>query len=403
MSNDRQQQLHDYLRREYSYLGERGLEALLRLPLQRKLAAKAEIEQAKVKGLYRFYVTGSLAPPVSPETRGGKRAFVARYSSYEAGLRARLLPHNVYFIEDAAAVRQVLGLPTAGIEPVPPGRIPKTRWWWLEQAPLDVGLLSNAWEAIHAAKARNTAYTGPELPRFIPHFLRAYLGGKDAVLRPSLAPEWLKGKPEFLWGRPPRYQDDLPLHRFVAVLLDRYGLPPGLFWRVRRYLFSHDAGDLGPRVPDPPPKKLDVPVLLPSVEFIPQRTPGGVTVHTLTITVQGIDAFTTPDDWKSIWKDYIAPVQQTWRQRVAQEKFKESTGRYPTLEEYQVLEARLKPPTKRPFTFPVTYLPVWERMKRDSLPVDRALHDLEREDKQFDRRNARRGVKRLEELMQPRP
>ncbi len=401
MSSDRHQQLHDYLRLEYSYLGERELKRLLRLPLKRKLAAKAEIEQVKVKGLYRYHVTGLLAPPVSPETRGRKRAFAARYSSYEAALRARLLPHNVYFIEDAAVVRRVLDLPPAGIEPVPPGRIPKTYWWWLEQAPLDVGLLSNAWEAIHAARARNTAYTGPELPRFIPCFLRAYLAGKDAVLRPSLAPEWLEREPEFLWGRPPGYQDDLPLHRFVAVLLNRYGLPPGLFWRVRRFLFSHDAGDLGSRVPDPPPKKLDVPVLLASVEFIPQRTPGGVTVHTLTITVQGIDAFTTPDDWQSIWKDYIAPVQQTWRQRVAQEQFKELTGRYPTLEEYQGL--RLKPPAKRPFTFPVTYLPVWERMKRDSVPVDRALHELEREDKWFDRRNALRGVKRLEELMQPRP
>ncbi len=126
-------------------------------------------------------------------------------------------------------------------------------------------------------------------------------------------------------------------------------------------------------------------------------------MHTLTITVQGVDAFTTPDDWQSIWKDYIEPEQERWRQRVAQEQFKELTGRYPTLEEYQVLEARVKPPAKRPFTFPVTYLPVWERMKRGSLPVDRALHELEREGKQFDRRNALRGVKRLEELMQPRP
>ena len=395
--------LNEYLRKEYKNMGVEWVKELLSSPLEAKLKAKATIERAKVMGLmlYRSHVTGSLAPPISFKKERAKPDFEARYSSYEAGFRAILLPHNVYFIQDAMSIREVLGLPESGVEPVLPERISRNYEWWLEQAPLDVLILSNAWEAIHTCKIRKTAYSGPELPPFIPRFITDYLTSNDPVPNLKSAPAWLKKQPAFLWGKPNGYQEDLPLHQFTAILMNRYGLTPDLFWGIRYYLFSNKIDDLRFRVAGKFMEKLKYPGLPVSVEYIPQRTADGNTLFTLSITAYAIDAITTPDDWNSIWRECIEPVQRTWRERVASEEFMKKVGRYPSLEECKELILKLKQRAKRRGTLPITYLPIWDRMKQNGCSIDQALNDLALQELDFDWRNAQRAVLRFEKLMHP--
>jgi hypothetical protein len=120
VSERQNQELNKYLRREYKNMGDDWLKTLLSSPLETKLRAKAEIERGKVMGLllYRSHDTVSLAPPISLEKERRKLYFETRYSSYEAGLRAMLVPYNIFFIKDAECIRQVLGLPESGVEPV---------------------------------------------------------------------------------------------------------------------------------------------------------------------------------------------------------------------------------------------------------------------------------------------
>ncbi len=305
--NHEQEGLDAYLRREYAYLGSEGVEELLRRTPQEKQYLKSLIEREKLQDclLRRARLFGSLGPPFLPKalTPGPKRPeeeaqrpFVGRYSSHEAGIRASLLPDNLYFAQDAVVVREVLGLPTDGVQGVLMEAIPKAYWWWKEQAPLDVPLLANLWEEIHEARAEKKPYTGPDLPQFVPSFLRDYLASDNLIPHADQAAAWLDGEQEFRWGQPPGYKGTLPLHRFAAKLLDRYGLPPQLFDPVCRYLFSHQVEDLKPVLKSHP---LHDTGLSPRLEFV--RPPGGG-YYSIALTVQGIDTFTTYQEWKAVWE-----------------------------------------------------------------------------------------------------
>lgn len=256
MEQDHGEQVLDvYLQQEYGYLGPAELAGLLTRNPAEKRYLQGMAEQRKLTGcIFRYsQVMGALGPPFLPQALQpgsvlsqpeAKRPFEGRYSSHEAGIRAQLLPDNLYFSNDAAVVRQVLGLPCTGVAEVAVEVIPKEYWWWREVAPLNVGLLSDLWEEIHVAKVKGTPYKGPELPPFVPEFLRDYLNASDPVPDARGAPVWLNRQPEFPWGPPVGYDETLPLHHFAGVLLYRYGLPPRLFGRVRRYFFSNSLEDL---------------------------------------------------------------------------------------------------------------------------------------------------------------
>lgn len=130
------------------------------------------------------------------------------------------------------------------------------------------------------------------------------------------------------------------------------------------------------------------------------RQPGGVAQYTLTLTVQGIDAFTTPGELEELWNAMVLPLQKTWRLNLAQVAFHQKHGRFPSLKEFDALRRSLTPRAKPPFTKPMLYLPLWKLMHKEPLFLDQARNKLSWV-QDFDRRNAQRGVKRLEELMKP--
>jgi len=238
MENDSSAALDAYLSREYANLGGDFLASIK--TVDNKLHLKRTREHLKIwSSLSRqAHIVCELTPSFTPEwaTLGrdltdaeARRPFDDRFAGREAGIRAGLLPDNPYFADDAALVREVLGLPSEGIKAVPATDIPKEYGWWREFAPLGVRLLSSLWEDIHIAKVKGESYRGPELPAFIPNFLRDYLAVNKSVPRDDKAPEWLNNDPQLPWGRPAGYREDLPLHRYLGTLLYRYGLPPRLF------------------------------------------------------------------------------------------------------------------------------------------------------------------------------
>lgn len=403
---EQEKELDRYLQHECAYLGAEGIAQLLQRRPEEKRYFREQVESDKLKAclLRRVKVVGALgplfvphalAPDSAPSQTEARRPFQGYWSSHEAGIRAEVLPRNPYFREDAAVVRRVLGLPGSGLEPVPGEAISRDYWWWKEWEPLHVGSLADLWETVHEAKAGGKAYRGPEFPPFLPQAIREYGASPDLVPHADQAPPWLLKNPQFPWGQPAEYRSEMPLHRFVAVLLHRYGLPPRLFDSVRHYLFSNQVDDLKP----PPGWPLGISGLSPGVEFV--RQPDG-SRYTITLTVQGIDAFTTREEWVKIWNKMVAPAQRSWQGDMAQIEFRQQHGRFPNLsEEYPTLRQKLRQRAKPPFTRPNRYLPLWERMQERRLTLDEALKELDPYGEHLDRRNARRGVKRLEELMRP--
>ena len=123
-----------------------------------------------------------------------------------------------------------------------------------------------------------------------------------------------------------------------------------------------------------------------------------------TITIQGIDAFTTAKEFSDIFENFIVPFQTSWRLDLAQIDFKQKHGRFPNLDECESLRKKLPQPHKPPFERPVKHLPVWKYMHAKNVSVDKAVEALEavnEEGRSIDCRNARRGVKKLDQLMKP--
>ena len=121
----------------------------------------------------------------------------------------------------------------------------------------------------------------------------------------------------------------------------------------------------------------------------------------MTITIEGIDAFTTAQEFKDIFDNFVVPAQKSWRINLAQIKFRQKNGRFPNGEEYEKLKKNLRRRVKAPFTNASIYLPLWKRMYERRCSFRKALRDLKLLGDSFDRRNAQRGIRRLNQLLRP--
>jgi hypothetical protein len=396
--SDSIEELDRYLSREYEPFGKDTVHKILATTVEHKGHLKRERESSKILSaiMLRAHLISNLSPSfienalisgTSLTDAEVKRPFDDLTAEREAGIRAQLLADNIYFTEDMAVVRRVLGLPSEGIKEVPVTEIPNEYSYWLENGPPDVRLLSNLWEMIHIAKVEKKQYNGPELPGFIPGFLKDYLSEDQPVSNLSESPEWLDRVPRFPWGRPLTYRDNFPLDRYLGVMLWDYRLPPRLWGRLRTYLFSNRQEDLLPQSGDP----LEGTGLNVNFDFAEAKFRS-----TLTVTIQGVDAFTTEKEFTDIFRYYIIPQQNSWRRDLAKIYFNQEHGHFPNMEEYKKLNLPRR--AKRPFTKPFNYLDLWKRMKKTGASVDKMLNEL---DNDLERRNTQRSLKRLDQLMRP--
>lgn len=165
---------------------------------------------------------------------------------------------------------------------------------------------------------------------------------------------------------------------------------------MRTYLFSNRQEDLAGARGDP----LQGTGLSTQMEFV--RQPGPYGQSSITLTVQGVDACTTAREWEQVWETLVVPVQNAWRLYAAQVDFQQRHRQFPNEAAYQRLKRTLGRRPKPPFSIAQAYLPLWQRMREKCISFDKALGELRAEGKPFDRRNAQRGIIRLEALMRPR-
>ena len=116
-------------------------------------------------------------------------------------------------------------------------------------------------------------------------------------------PDWLQTIPARHTSCP--WHEGLPLHRAAARLLERHRLPEHLCYWVMIYILTARKKDI---------------CNLKATKASVIHGPGEVRVaqpeHTFAVVVEGIDEFTTREDWNRIWRDRVRPQQELfWEQR----------------------------------------------------------------------------------------
>ena len=290
--------------------------------------------------------------------------------------RVAVLANNPHFSQDVALVRGVLGLPedqvgcegdnSIGVQ------LAKSPLFGEEGDDLiqylAVRVLARRWLALHQEACTGQAPEGSIeglTPESIAAARRTFLELGDLG-----EGRWLRGEPpahpNCLWDR------QFPLHLAAALLLERHCLPLHLCPSVMVHILTNSPGDL-----------LD----LESEEVLVLRDSREVKVeqsgHTASILVKGIDEYTAKADWDQIWKQQIEPVR---------EEFWEESGQRP--------RGQQAPSLKRLREGLPLYKSFLELGSIEQALEAFQLMDMGQED--MDHERARRGIKDLQDLLEPR-
>jgi hypothetical protein len=307
----------------------------------------------------------------------GQRLFPGQAVPWQAtsqGLRARLalLSANPHLEMDVRAVRQALGIPEKHLRVSPGDAV------WDEKATLAKPAairelaedeISHEWLSIHREAAEQKAFR----TRLI-YLARSTVPVAEASAAVDLAdapgPGWLHTAPA---PDAPR-GGSAPIDRAVARLIERHRLPPirAAARRLSRHLLTGNPDwltgwDLSMALVRTPEESME---------------PG---YDSLTVTVVGLDAFVTREDWAEIWERVAAPRQALWMRSQGQPGPRGPRG---------VRIAAL-----------TTVLPVYRAMVLNDLTVRQALRRLaeQGEPTWLDRSTVYRGVRDLRLLLEPGP
>ena len=331
----------------------------------------------------------------------GQRLFPGQQVPWQEtsqGLRARLalLPENPHLELDVRAVSETLGIPPkhlqvgpgdaawkAKSEPAKPAGIRQRaedeladEWPSIPKPAKPAAIrqlaedeLAHEWLSIHREAAAQKAFR-----RRLFYLLRSAVPVAEASAAVDLAnapgPDWLQTVPAL--DAP---GDECgPIDRAIARLIERHRLPPtrAAARRLIRYLLTGNSAWLtGWHL---------------SMALV--RTPGESVepgYDSLTVTVVGLDAFVTREDWIQIWERVVAPRQSLWMRSRGQPEPRGPRG---------VQIAAL-----------TTILPIYRAMVLNNLTVLQALRRLaERgEPPRLDRSTVYRGVRELRLLLDPGP
>ena len=230
-------------------------------------------------------------------------------SSLGTAHRAALLPGNPHFRRDVNAVRRVLAIPAGQVRSSPGDSV-------LSELADSEGLilkgdclsltadreLARRWMRQHL-----NAFDGRDPDQFADGLTEAALAAaRDSAAEDLSAitdPDWLQTIPARHTNCP--WHEGLPLHRAAARLLERHRLPEHLCYWVMIYILTARKKDI---------------CNLKATKVSVIHGPGEVRVaqpeHTFAVVVEGIDEFTTLEDWDRIWRDRVRPQQELfWEQR----------------------------------------------------------------------------------------
>lgn len=232
---------------------------------------------------------------------------IGRPESESSGMRrfrVTLLPYNDAFKERASQIRKVLGIPETGVPDVNLSSSPDREWSRVDK--LYTENLWVMWYDVHSAKARGESYDLPQLPNNMPDwYLQSLASERCIACRDEEVPAWLTVPTnlDFLEvDADPigRFDPRVPLDRFVGCLIQCFGLPRLIFRDVRLYIWTNNLDDI------PCPGAFDVRIyrLLTNLGL------------ECGITVEGIDHYSTKEQWLEVWEKYVRPkVESVWTLR----------------------------------------------------------------------------------------
>jgi hypothetical protein len=306
----------------------------------------------------------------------GGRRLPWHETSRGTAYRLALLPRNLYFHRDVAILRSALGMPEDILACGGSGKIRITPLRIPSRPDIDEGVsqtlgLASIWYRCHVQAFRGVADEDgfkaltDEQRRLAVHVSRF------AFARVGPEASWLAGTP-VSHNRCFDGQDDLvPYHRAIALLMERNRLPDHICLNVRLYaLTGHEQIITG------------LPALASRVGFgssSPQVDPGEGQMSAL---VEGIDEFTPEDEWTSIWRNRVVPIQK---------RLMLSRGQYPRGQRAPSLE-RLREG--------MPLLEVWLELRN----LECALNELQKKGHPLGGENpqvARALLKDLRDLLQP--
>jgi hypothetical protein len=241
-----------------------------------------------------------------------RRRMAWHESSRGTAYRVALLPDNPHFQQDVHSVRKVLGIPEGQVRTVPGDATRSRLAKWTEDFKLPREVvevvvdreLAHRWASQHQ---RAAVGEGPD--KFIvglaPEALDSARRSAAIDLSRIQDPQWLRVRPkphaQCPWG------ETLPLHWAVARLLERHRLSSHLCPFVMSHVLTRRREDL-----------LD----LEPTNIKMSHGSGEISIsqpeHSFAVTVQGIDEFTTKEQWDHIWKEYVEPSQQEFLDRRGQ-------------------------------------------------------------------------------------
>lgn len=234
----------------------------------------------------------------------GRRLFPAQgfpWQETSQGLRVRLalLPKNPHLELDVRAVRQALGIPEEHLRVGPRDAVWKRKAELAKPAAIR-GLaedeLAHEWLSIHREAAAHRAFRTR-----LAYLLRSAVPVAEASAAVDLAsapgPEWLRTAPA------PEAPRDVsaPIDRAVARLIERHRLPPtrAAARRLTRHLLTGN------------PDWLTGWNLSMALVRTPEESMESG-YDSRTVTVVGLDAFVTREDWAEIWERVVEPSQSLW-------------------------------------------------------------------------------------------
>ena len=307
----------------------------------------------------------------------GRRLFPGQEIPWQEtshGLRARLalLPENPHLERDVHAVRQALGIPEKHLCVNPGDAVWEVKAKLAKPAAireLAEDEVVHEWLSIHREAAAQKAFR-----RRLVYLVRSAVPVAEASAAVDLAnapgPDWLQTVPALDAPGDERG----PIDRAIARLIERHQLPPtrAAARRLIRYLLTGNPAWL---------TGWDLSMAL-------VRTPGESVepgYDSLTVTVVGLDAFVTREDWIQIWERVVAPRQSLW------------------------MRSRGQPDPRGPRGIQIaaltTILPIYRAMVLKNLTVLQALRRLaeEGEPTRLDWSTVHRGVRELRLLFDPGP
>ena len=230
-------------------------------------------------------------------------------SSLGTAHRVALLPDNPHFRRDVNAVRRVLAIPAGQVRSSPEDSV----WSKLTESEgliLEGDFLSRTADKVLARRwmsQHQNAFDDRGPDQFADGLTEAALASAQESAAEDLSaitdPDWLQTIPARHTSCP--WHEGLPLHHAAARLLERHRLPEHLCYWVMIYILTAREEDI-----------CDLNATKVSVIHGPGEVRVAQPEHAVAVVVEGIDEFTTREDWDRIWRDPIKPQQELfWEKR----------------------------------------------------------------------------------------